>query len=250
MPPARRRRPDISKRSAEAIVPLVVELIRPQRVVDLGCGRGTWLAAFHAHGVQEVLGVDGEWTDRRRLQIPAEAFLPFDLRRPLHVDRTFDLAVSLEVAEHLPLSAAETLVDSLVALAPVILFSAAIPFQGGKDHLNEQWPEFWINRFARREYVAIDCIRRRIWENPAVAWWYAQNTLVFVRRDALDRYPQLMSEISDETRRPPAVVHPRKYLEIADPSRASARRVLAMLPALAKSVFARQVRRRTPTVGG
>ena len=104
-----------------------------------------------------------------------------DLAQPLQIDRRFDLALSLEVAEHLPPECGSEFVQTLTDLSSVILFSAAIPFQGGTDHLNEQWPEYWADRFDARGYVPIDCIRRRIWRNEDVEWWYAQNLMFFVR---------------------------------------------------------------------
>ena len=120
----------LARRSADAIVPIVMELVGPSSVIDLGCGIGTWLAAFRRHGVDDVLGVDGEWVPLDSLEIPRECFVAARLDRRLRLDRRFDLAVSLEVAEHLPESAAKQLVASAVALAPCVLFSAAIPHQG------------------------------------------------------------------------------------------------------------------------
>src|SRR5437016_3032113 len=109
-----------SKRSAEVVVPLVMELLRPGSVADIGCGVGTWLAVFQAHGVKDILGVDGAYVDRRALHIPSGSFHPHDLTQPLPLNRTFDLAMSLEVGEHLPASSAGRLVDTLTGLAPVV----------------------------------------------------------------------------------------------------------------------------------
>ena len=101
------------------------------------------------------------------------------------MDREFDLVPSLEVAEHLPKPCAEEFVDSLTRLGSSILFSAAIPLQGGKHHLNEQWPAYWARYFQERGYVAIDCIRDKIWQDDNVEFWYARNILIFVRKKAL-----------------------------------------------------------------
>src|SRR5262245_9543620 len=90
------------RNSARVIVPIVLELVDPKSVIDVGCGTGTWLATFAEHGIDDYLGVDGEYADRGLLEIPSSRFLPRDLRFPLRLDRTFDLAISLEVAEHLP----------------------------------------------------------------------------------------------------------------------------------------------------
>src|SRR5262249_26262636 len=91
-----------SRRSAREIAPLVLELVRPNSVIDLGCGLGTWLSVFKDFGVEDVFGVDCEWVDKSLLEIPQECFLTFDLKDPLHLDRQFDLVLSLEVAQHPP----------------------------------------------------------------------------------------------------------------------------------------------------
>ncbi len=153
-------------------------------MIDVGCGQGTWLSVFAEYGATDVNGIDGDYVDRDRLEIPADRFHGQDLSRPLAVERTFDLAVSLEVAEHLPEVACDGFVESLTRLAPVVLFSAAAPYQGGQNHVNEQWPEYWAERFARHGYLPVDCLRRRVWANPDVEWWYAQNALLFVARPA------------------------------------------------------------------
>jgi hypothetical protein len=95
----------------------------------------------------------------------------------------------------------------------VILFSAAIPFQGGTRHLNEQWPEYWQELFQEKDYVAIDCLRRRLWQNENVEWWYAQNAILYVRRGHLENYPFLEGEFRDARTSPLSIVHPKKYLE-------------------------------------
>lgn len=207
-----------SRRSAEEVVPIVLELIQPQSVVDVGCGTGTWLAVFQQHGVEDVLGIDGDYVDRQLLEIPTANFLPYDLTTPLTLDRPFDLAISLEVGEHLPLDRAATFVASLTQLAPVILFSAAIPFQGGENHINEQWLNFWATLFQAQGYVAIDAIRNRIWQNENVDFWYAQNILMFARFDylALESSSRLKQQFENTKLSQLAIVHPKKYLEVVE----------------------------------
>src|SRR5262249_47548981 len=129
-----------SRASAEVVVPLVLELTLARSVVDVGCGDGTWLAAFRRHGAREILGIDGATLRPDDLAIPPEDFVVKDLAAPFTVDRTFDLAVSLEVGEHLPDSAAPGLVASIARLAPIVVFSAAVPHQTGHRHVNERWP--------------------------------------------------------------------------------------------------------------
>jgi len=201
-----------SRRSAEVILPLVLEFLPVSSVVDVGCGDGSWLDVFRKLGVEEILGIDGEYMDRNLLQIPQDRFRPADLSRPFEVERVFDLAISLEVAEHLPPESASAFVASLCGLAPAVLFSAAIPFQGGNHHLNEQWPDKWAELFGEHGYLAVDFVRKRVWQNEAVEWWYAQNTLLFVRRDLLESNASLKAEFERTSSGQLHVVHPRQYL--------------------------------------
>jgi SAM-dependent methyltransferase len=194
------------------MVPLVLQLHHARSVVDVGCGEGVWLAAFRRHGVGEILGIDGDYIDRGRLQIPECCFQPADLSKPLTVAGVFDLAVSLEVAEHLPPESAAGFVESLTRLAPVVLFSAAIPFQGGTHHVNEQWPDVWAALFQVHEYALVDCIRKRIWRDEAVSASYAQNTLLFVRSDVLESSPGLRAELALANPDQLLLVHPTLYL--------------------------------------
>lgn len=202
-----------SRTSAQEIVPLILELISPQSVIDIGCGRGDWLSVFRDHGVENTLGLDGDWVDRSTLLIPQDRFLSRDLRIPLQLNETFDLVLSLEVAEHLPGGSADTFVDSLTALAPVVVFSAAIPFQEGTNHVNEQWPNYWAGLFQKNGFLAIDCIRRRIWQNDNVSWWYAQNVLIFAEQVYLETNPTLKREYENNRHNQLSLVHPRLYLD-------------------------------------
>lgn len=199
-----------ARSSAGVVVPMLIDLFAPRSVVDVGCGIGTWLATFRELGVDDVCGVDGDWVERAALEIPAERFVAADLARPVRLDRTFDLVLSLEVAEHLPPHSADGFVESLTRLGPAIVFSAAIPLQGGVDHVNEQWPEYWVERFVARGYEAIDGLRPRIWMNAAVDWYYAQNALVFVQPHLLSR-PAVARARQGTAAAPLPLVHPRLW---------------------------------------
>ena len=228
---------DDSARSARIIVPILLDLIAPKRVVDVGCGTGTWLAICAAHGV-EIVGIDGSWVDPASLRIPPEKFVSHDLRQVYHASHRCDLALSLEVGEHLAARVAPTYVDTLVGLAPVIAFSAAIPGQPGTHHVNCQWPDYWVALFAQRGYQAIDCLRMQFWDHPDVAAYYQQNMLLFVKDSAVADYPNLAALTQDEHQRVPALVHPAFYaMYLESCTRGSLRWHLAsLLPALDRAV--------------
>lgn len=201
---------DGSARSAGEVVPIVLRLMDVSSVCDVGCGLGTWLAAFRQHGVDDVCGIDGDYVPRELLHIPGDAFVAADLSRPLQIGRTFDLAMSLEVAEHITSTSAQTFVASLTRLAPVVLFSAAVPHQGGRDHINEQWPDYWANLFSVHGFVSIDALRWRIWDHREIEFWYRQNIFFYVRESAIDSYPQLLAPIP-VLDLPRNVVHPDMF---------------------------------------
>ena len=173
------RQRDGSASSAEAIVPLVLSQFPAKSVVDVGCGVGAWLKTFEQNGVDDYLGLDGDYVTADLLQIPSARFRACDLERLTDVGRRFDLACSLEVAEHLTPGCAEQFVAALVKAAPVVLFSAAIPLQEGTNHINLRWQKYWSDLFTRHGYIAVDCIRPAVHEDERVAWWYRQNVLIF-----------------------------------------------------------------------
>jgi SAM-dependent methyltransferase len=191
--------------SAAAVVPLLVELFQPTSVVDVGCGNGAWLRAFEDAGVSDYLGVDG-YVDPSHLSIRPERFIEHDLTQPLELARRFDLALSLEVGEHLPAPAAPGYVSLLCTLASAVCFSAAIPFQGGTSHLNEQWPDYWCRLFADHSFEVVDCLRPQIWNDQRVEYWYRQNMLIFARPDVVGTLPRYPG--------PLRIVHPEHFLAV------------------------------------
>ena len=208
-----------AREAAGEVVPLVRDLVRPRSVIDVGCAMGEWLSVFREHGVEDVYGIDGDYVQRDALLIPQDRFKSCDLTKAIEIDRRFDLALSLEVAEHLPESSAAEFVHSLARLAPLVLFSAAIPFQGGTGHLNEQWQDHWAGHFETHGYVMIDALRGRIWSNARVPWWYKQNMLIYADPEHLEEHDDLVQLRRARELRvggPVNLVHPDAYLKKAD----------------------------------
>ena len=171
-----------SRESAEAILPFVQELVRPESVLDVGCGSGEWSRAWNELGVADVALVDNH-IDQSILAIRSADFTAVDLTKETMVlGRRFDLVSCIEVGEHLPESAAGRLVKLLVDHGDVVLFSAAIPGQGGVHHVNEQWPKFWIDLFATRDFEVLDVVRPYVWDDDRAVFYYRQNMILFADR--------------------------------------------------------------------
>jgi SAM-dependent methyltransferase len=180
-----------SLESARVVARLVTELLKPDKVVDIGCGLGTWLRAFRENGARSLRGFDGDHIDRSRFFIDGSDFVAVDLSKPFEIDGRYDLSICVEVAEHLPGSISRHLIDLLTHAAPVVLFSAALPGQGGTGHVNEQWPEYWRELFDSRGFRMVDAIRPRIRDDARIRWWYRQNLVLFAHDMALAAHPEL-----------------------------------------------------------
>jgi SAM-dependent methyltransferase len=174
-----------SARGAHGIWPVVLGAIEaPSSVVDFGCGLGTWLAVLRELVPQcEVMGVDHPGVTQGDLLIPRDRFVPADLQGAIDLKRKFDLCMSIEVGEHLPPDKARQFVESLTRHSDRVLFSAAMPGQGGHLHINEQWPSYWVKLFAEQGYRCFDFVRPRVWTDTSIPIWYRQNIVFFAKPD-------------------------------------------------------------------
>ena len=203
-------------KSPEIIVEAILNIIKPKSVVDLGCGIGTFLKVFKQKGVHDILGIDGDWVDKKLLYkyIQENEFFETNLEEPLNLSKKFDLAISLEVAEHINEEKSDIFINSLTSLSDIIIFSAAFPNQGGQNHLNEQWPDYWNKKFKKFGYEMFDVIRPLIWNESYVQPWYKQNVYLVVNENSkqvLNKFPLPMMEVGKHN-----IIHPDYYNALVD----------------------------------
>ena len=229
---------DGSLQSARVVVQVLLELFTPHSVVDVGCGTGAWLKAFaeRVDGLK-VTGIDGDYVDRSKLVIDHDRFVAADLTRLVRLDGRYDLALCLEVAEHLPSRNASGLVAALTGCAPLVLFSAALPGQTGTHHVNERWPSYWKALFADRGYFRLDPVRRHVWQDERVEWHYQQNIFLFADKESLSNSSSLEAEYRKAQTNRVELVHesilsPYTYFS----------GLLAQLPAAALEAIRRRIR--------
>jgi hypothetical protein len=175
------------KETASYILSEILKILpKIDSAVDFGCGLGAWLAVLSKSGIAEIKGYDGNWIDKDKLEIPKECFTAVELDKIVVVNKRYDLAISIEVAEHLPDKSAKIFVETLTNASDIVLFSAAIPYQGGENHLNEQWQSYWYDLFNEFGYVGID-IRSLIWNDNRIGFIQRQNIMLYVKKDKIGK---------------------------------------------------------------
>ena len=188
-----------SRRSARAVAAILLQEMTIATLLDVGAGHGAWAAEWLAAGVKTVVAVDGDYVRPDQLAIPKKTFRAHDLATPLDLKQRFDLVQSLEVAEHLPNAKADLFVENLVRHGDVILYSAAVPHQGGEHHVNEQPPEYWRRKFAERGYGVFDFVRPKLEGRGEVMPWYRFNSYIYANKAGRKRLSKsiLAAKVAD-----------------------------------------------------
>ena len=204
--------------SAKEIFNILFHHFQPRNIIDIGCGTGIWLKVARDLGIESITGLDGPWLIEEMLLSDEIELITHDLEITLPTLPTYDLAISLEVAEHLSEKRAKSFIKDLCNLSKVVLFSAAIPNQGGDCHINEQWQSYWFGLFRDNNYLCFDIIRHQVWDDERVKSWYKQNCLLYVNKDFSDHFNK-----SNQSKYPLDIVHKEvfylnpdkfKYLQI------------------------------------
>lgn len=179
----------LTANSAHSVLKIVTRELGPFRsVVDVGCGVGTWLKVSTSMGATHIKGFEGSWARENPFEIDKSLVEIVDLEADWSIPPNFDLGICLEVAEHLTENAGRRLVKNLSSAADVVIFSAAVPGQGGNGHINEQWPIYWQQAFEEEGLVVLDLVRPEIIGDESIPWWYRQNILVAVRKNLATEY--------------------------------------------------------------
>ena len=170
------------QRSSQKYVQALYRIYQPKSIIDIGCGRGIWLQSFGKCGATKLVGLDGKWNNKKDMVSEHIEFQQVDLNNiPLQSEK-YDLAVSLEVAEHLHPDSAAEFVSSICELSDAVLFSAAYTWQGGVDHQNEQPHSYWAELFQKHNFIPYDLFRPAFWGEEDVEFWYRQNAFMYLRQ--------------------------------------------------------------------
>jgi len=180
-------------------------------VVEFGCGLATWLRVAREVGATEIHGYDTSDLPLSARGLTSAEFSSADLGKFIKLERKFDLAVCLELAQQLPARAGSTLVKTLCAASDWVLFSAAMPCQGGTGNQNENWMEYWARHFSENGFKCYDILREKFWYDAQIPFYLRQNACLYVRQDAdqelsLHRLEPVVSPLSQ--------IHPELYLKL------------------------------------
>lgn len=216
----------INQNTADVIIDIFKEvsaLTRIENIIDIGCGNGFWLNTIKTHfKYVNILGVDGKWAEKS-LIIDNENFIATDLNKGFEYNGKFDLAITIETAEHLKKENSQDFIDNLCKLSNFVLFSAAIPEQGGVDHINEQWQSYWSEKFKKNKFVGIDFIRPKIWKLEKVPFYLCQNIILYIHEDELQKNIDLNNKTKDYKNFIYDIIHPTFFLNYKDPKQISAK---------------------------
>jgi SAM-dependent methyltransferase len=172
----------------------IAEKHQPRSVLDIGCGIGAYLQLFGQHGATRLFGVDGIPPEAAALERGAYRML--DLAQPLALEGMFDLAICVEVAEHMPPGADSVLIDNILRhTAGTIIFSAAAPGQPGVGHINCRDIGYWLGLFAARGWFPqlTDSMGMRA---LATFSWFRRNLVLLRRGDPVQGQAAIASLVA------------------------------------------------------
>lgn len=180
-----RERDAKTRYTAETVFGILNNYFTITSIVDIGGGVGTWAKTaedmFQCKKSDVVL-IEGDYIDKELLVLDEEQYISHNLEEKILLHRRFDVALTLEVAEHLSRERAKSFCEDLTQLSDIIIFSAAIPGQGGVGHINEQPLHYWVEYFEKYDYEAFDLVRPNIQNDMKIPYWYRQNILVYVNK--------------------------------------------------------------------
>jgi SAM-dependent methyltransferase len=192
--------------AASTILEILFKKIKINSALDLGCGNGVWLSELEKRGVSKTIGVDGPWVPRD-LYLSNNEFIEHNfIDDKFEIQEKFDVVISLEMFEHIPQKRANELIETISSITDCVLFSAAIPNQGGNGHINEQWLSHWVELFRAQGFYLDDTLRPVIWNDFKIPYWYRQNIVLFDRNQR------------EEQHFPIDIIHPETLIEKTSPS--------------------------------
>jgi len=154
-------------------------LYHPEKAADLGCGNGRYCTIFKSYGWPIVHGYEGT-PDINSLGI-YDDIMHLDLTKRRWVDIKYSFVLCLEVGEHIPAKHQEVFLDNVAEFTSKdLIFSWAVPGQGGKGHFNEQPNDVIISELLSRDLIYDESASMKMRKFTSLKW--LKNTLMIFKR--------------------------------------------------------------------
>lgn len=164
----------------EIVTKVLYDTFTPKSVIDFGCGTGIYLYFFSTFGIEYLKGLEG-CQNAINLAL-VKNIEKYDISKKIKLNTKYDICLCFEVAEHIHKKYAETLIHNLCIASDIILFSAAIPKQTGRHHINLQPKQYWINKFEFEGFIYQESVTQNIINKmpslKSIAW-IKNNIMIF-----------------------------------------------------------------------
>jgi hypothetical protein len=145
------------------------DIRRVKTIIDIGCGDGSYVREFRKNGF-DCIGLDGNPLTSK---IPYCQVMDFSINL---ISFFNDLAICLEVGEHIPQEYEQFFIDNICRVSDNIILSWAIEGQGGLGHVNCRNNDYIIAEMKKRNFdydaIATNFLRK----NSTLPWF--KNTLM------------------------------------------------------------------------
>ncbi len=181
---------DEGLKMASWFIPALKKVTGFNSIIDIGCGTGHYLRYCLDNGITDVFGLEGSPHAFESLLVDKNIVVMHDLRKPYTFSRKWDIAISIEVAEHVDKLYTNNYIKILTDSSNIVILTAAQPGQGGTAHVNEQTPEWWKEKFGKFGFTldeeATNHLKNEIRNAKAnggyVTDWFEPNILIFKRK--------------------------------------------------------------------
>lgn len=166
--------------------------LQMKSIKDIGCGSGIWLKKFNEIGqFQQILGFDliGAIEKDARSFDEKITFEAIDFENVVeNIFPKTDLSLFLEVAEHLTENTAKKIIKFICETSNMVIFSAAIPGQGGYNHINEQLMSYWVKQIEINQFVVFDIFRKEMSKYKNLPFYYRNNIVLAISRKYYEQH--------------------------------------------------------------
>jgi len=166
-----------SHRYDKALNDAIIHLFPVKTIVDIGCGRGEYIKCFLDNNIN-CIGYDGSPLTSELTKGLCQIK---DFSEPVDIGK-FELVLSLEVGEHIPVQYEQVFIDNLCrASIRYICVSWGIVGQNGLGHVNCKNNDYIIEEFKKRGFYYLEIESKQLREFSELSWF--KNTIMVFKQN-------------------------------------------------------------------